>query len=192
MSQNINYKFVLVGDSAVGKSCVATRYINNNFYEFQEPTIGAAFLAKKLNINNKKIKIELWDTAGQERYRSLAPMYYRNASGALIIYDVTQKISFEGAKSWVEEILRKGAPNCIIALLGNKFDLKDEIKVTDNDINEYVSRHNLIHYYTSAKTGENINKVFENIINKLLEDNNIGLKSNNLKINKTIKSNTCC
>ena len=89
----INYKFVLVGDSAVGKSSIANRYISNDFYEFQEPTIGAAFMSKKLNIDDKEIKLEIWDTAGQERYRSLAPMYYRNASVAIVVYDITKASS---------------------------------------------------------------------------------------------------
>ena len=106
--KNLRYKFVVVGDSAVGKSCIATRYIHDHFYEFQEPTIGAAFMIKNVTIDDKEIKLEIWDTAGQERYRSLAPMYYRNSNVALVVYDITSKRSFESAKIWVEEIKRKG------------------------------------------------------------------------------------
>ena len=89
MSKVLNYKLVLLGDSAVGKSCISNRFVNDNFYDFQEPTIGAAFSTKEFVFNEKKIKYEIWDTAGQERYRSLAPMYYRGARAAVIVFDIT-------------------------------------------------------------------------------------------------------
>ena len=191
MLKNINYKFVLVGDSAVGKSSIATRYVSNDFYEFQEPTIGAAFLAKTIEIDDKKIKLEIWDTAGQERYRSLAPMYYRNASGAIVIYDVTKKDSFDGAKSWIEEILRRGNHECVIALLGNKYDLSKEIKVDKDTVQEYITKNNILHFYTSAKTGKNIKQVFDSVIKKLLSKNDEGIKKREIYIKKEA-SNKCC
>jgi small GTP-binding protein len=188
----VNYKFVLVGDSAVGKSSVAHRYISNDFYEFQEPTIGAAFMAKKLNIDDREVRLEIWDTAGQERYRSLAPMYYRNASVALVVYDITQKSSFEGAQSWIEEILRRASDNCIILLLGNKSDLENEIKVDENEVNNYVRNKDILHFKTSAKTGLNIKRIFNTTINKLVEENKEGIikqkNLNDVKVNNT----NCC
>ncbi len=191
MLKNINYKFVLVGDSAVGKSSIATRFVSNDFYEFQEPTIGAAFLAKTIEKDDKKIKLEIWDTAGQERYRSLAPMYYRNSSGALVLYDVTKKDSFAGAKSWVAEIRRRGNPECVIALLGNKYDLTKEIKVNNEEVENYILKNDILHYYTSAKTGENVNNVFEGIIDKLLLKKDEGIQKKDLFIKKESK-NYCC
>jgi small GTP-binding protein len=191
--QSIRYKFVIVGDSAVGKSCIATRYIQNHFYEFQEPTIGAAFMIKNLNIDEKEIKLEIWDTAGQERYRSLAPMYYRNANVALVVYDITKKSSFESAKIWIEEINRRSCPECIIVLLGNKYDLKKEIKINENEINDYIKHKNIMHFKTSAKTGLNIDNLFNTIINKLIEKNNNGIiKENNVSINNEIKQDRKC
>jgi Ras-related protein Rab-5C len=192
MLTKVNYKFVLVGDSAVGKSCVAARYINNDFYEFQEPTIGAAFMAKKIEIDDKEVRLEIWDTAGQERYRGLAPMYYRNASVALVVYDITQKDSFEGAKSWIEELRRKSPDNCIIAVLGNKCDLEKNRKVNKNMVNEYFQNNDLIHLETSAKTGKNIKKLFELIINKLISENIEGvIKPRNLNEIK-VNNSKCC
>tara|TARA_S200000501_G_scaffold171693_1_gene161748 strand:- start:171 stop:764 length:594 start_codon:yes stop_codon:yes gene_type:complete len=191
--QSIRYKIVIVGDSAVGKSCIATRYISDDFYEFQEPTIGASFMIKNLNINGKDIKLEIWDTAGQERYRSLAPMYYRNSNVALVVYDVTKKSSFDSAKIWIDEINRKSTPGCIIVLLGNKYDLDKEIKVNENEINAYIEQKNIMHFKTSAKTGLNINNLFNTIIKKLLEENNNGIiKKNIFDINNEIKQDRKC
>ena len=187
----INYKCVLVGDSAVGKSSVAYRYISNDFYEFQEPTIGAAFMAKKINIDDREIRLEIWDTAGQERYRSLAPMYYRNASVAIVIYDITQVSSFEGAKSWIKEISKRAKSNCMIVLLGNKSDLENERKIDENEVNTYIENKNILHFKTSAKTGLNIKRIFNTIINKLLDSDSEGIVKKNINI-KQVKNKNCC
>ena len=187
----INYKCVLVGDSAVGKSSVAHRYISDDFYEFQEPTIGAAFMAKKINIDDREIRLEIWDTAGQERYRSLAPMYYRNASVAIVVYDITQASSFEGAKSWIKEISKRAKSNCIIVLLGNKSDLENERKIDENEVNTYIENKNILHFKTSAKTGLNIKRIFNTIINKLLDSDNEGIVKKNINI-KQVKNKNCC
>jgi len=108
---------VLLGDTAVGKSCLVVRFVRDEFFEFQEPTIGAAFLTQTVSLDDATVKFEIWDTAGQERYRSLAPMYYRGAAAAIVVYDITNKDSFNGAKSWVKELQRRGDPNVIIALV---------------------------------------------------------------------------
>ncbi|MEE8478850.1 MAG: GTP-binding protein, partial [Candidatus Neomarinimicrobiota bacterium] len=125
--RGISCKVVFLGDTSVGKSCLAVRFVRNDFFEFQEPTIGAAFLSKTMTYNNKRYKFEIWDTAGQERYRSLAPMYYRGARAAVIVYDITHEDSFKGAKSWIRE-LKKKTSNCLIILVGNKIDLKEKRK----------------------------------------------------------------
>ena len=128
IGRGISLKVVFLGDTAVGKSCLAVRFVRNEFFEFQEPTIGAAFLGKTINANDKRYKFEIWDTAGQERYRSLAPMYYRGAKAAVIVYDITDEDTFKGAKTWVSEIKKKGN-NCLILLVGNKVDLTNNRKV---------------------------------------------------------------
>lgn len=163
-----NYKLVLLGDTAVGKSCIAMRYVNDDFYEFQEPTIGAAFLSKHITINNQEFRLDIWDTAGQERYRSLAPMYYRGAQAALVIYDITMNSSFNGAKSWIKELKSK-TTNCYIVLLGNKCDLEKNRRVENDDVENFCLENNIKHILTSAKTGENVEKVFKTIIENLPE-----------------------
>ena len=189
----INYKYVLVGDSATGKSSIASRYISNHFYEFQEPTIGASFLSKKISINDKEYKLEIWDTAGQERYRSLAPMYYRNASAALIVYDITKKDSFIGAKTWINELKKKSNIECLLILIGNKCDLEKYRKINKEEVNKFVEEEDIQHIEVSAKTGENINYIFENTINILIENNNEGIINNSRLIKEDNSSySKCC
>ncbi|KAK5046586.1 Vacuolar protein sorting-associated protein 21 [Exophiala bonariae] len=116
-------KLVLLGEAAVGKSSLVLRFVNNDFQENKEPTIGAAFLTQKISLPSRVIKFEIWDTAGQERFASLAPMYYRNAQAALVVYDLTKPTSLTKAKHWVAELQRQASPGIVIALVGNKLDL---------------------------------------------------------------------
>jgi len=119
----IQVKLVLLGEAAVGKSSLVLRFVSNDFNEHNSPTIGAAFLTQKCRLEDKVIKFEIWDTAGQERFHSLAPMYYRNAAAAVVVYDITKASSLEKAKSWINELQRQANPNIVIALVGNKLDL---------------------------------------------------------------------
>jgi len=124
----VQVKLVLLGEAAVGKSSLVLRFVQNDFNENTSPTIGAAFLTQKCRLESRIVKFEIWDTAGQERFHSLAPMYYRNAAAAVVVYDITKAASLEKAKSWVKELQRQANPNIIIALVGNKVDL-----VSDKD-----------------------------------------------------------
>ena len=179
----ISYKIVLLGDSSVGKSCIMDRYINNNFQEYSEVTIGASFGTKDISINGNKLRFEMWDTAGQERYKSLTPMYYRNAMGAIVVYDITNKETFINAESWVQEIIRQRGDECKIILVGNKCDLEEERKV-DKEIQE--KNPNIKYMETSAKSGLNIEKIFMNLAEKIekkekTEKNDITIKDINYK-----------
>ncbi|KAJ2512555.1 Vacuolar protein sorting-associated protein 21 [Coemansia sp. RSA 1939] len=123
----IQIKVVLLGDAAVGKSSLVLRFVNNEFQENKEPTIGAAFLTQKVRLDDSVLKLDIWDTAGQERFHSLAPMYYRSAHAAVVVYDITRAESLDRAKSWIKELHRQASPNIVIALVGNKLDLiKDD------------------------------------------------------------------
>jgi len=119
----IQVKLVLLGEAAVGKSSIVMRFVNNEFQDNKEPTIGAAFLTQKCRFEDRVLRYEIWDTAGQERFHSLAPMYYRNAQAAVVVYDITKTSSLDKAKSWVKELQRQANPNIVIALAGNKLDL---------------------------------------------------------------------
>ncbi|CAB9522511.1 Ras-related protein Rab [Seminavis robusta] len=162
-----HFKLVLLGDTAVGKSCLVVRFVRDEFFEFQEPTIGAAFLTQTVQLDDSTVKFEIWDTAGQERYRSLAPMYYRGAAAAIVVYDITNPDSFTGAKSWVKELQRRGDPNVVIALAGNKADLDSRRKVEFEEANAYAEENGILHLETSAKNANNVKSLFVEIAGKL-------------------------
>lgn len=162
-----HFKLVLLGDSAVGKSCLVVRFVRDEFFEFQEPTIGAAFLTQTVTLDDATVKFEIWDTAGQERYRSLAPMYYRGAAAAIVVFDITKKDSFNGAKSWVKELQRRGDPNVVIALAGNKADMEAKRKVQTEEAQQYAKENEIIYMETSAKTSLNVKNLFVEIAKKL-------------------------
>merc|ERR1712010_403571 len=169
-SKVVQFKLVLLGDSAVGKSSLVLRFVRGQFFEYQESTIGAAFLTQNVSLNDYTVKFEIWDTAGQERYHSLAPMYYRGAAAAVVVYDITNAESFARAKSWVKELQRQGSPNIVIALAGNKCDLASKRKVEASEASEYAKDNGLLFMETSAKTALNVEELFKAIAKKLPKD----------------------
>ncbi|KAH3681015.1 hypothetical protein WICPIJ_008023 [Wickerhamomyces pijperi] len=194
------FKLVLLGESAVGKSSIVHRFVKDSFDDFRESTIGAAFLTQTLKINdNTSVKFEIWDTAGQERYKSLAPMYYRNANAAVVVYDITQSASLERAKVWIKELQRQ--PNyqdVTIALVGNKLDLEEERQVSEEDAKLLAEQEGLLFFEVSAKSGDGVLNIFQEIAKKLpVEEqlNKIHQKSAskvNLQRPSTNNQTTCC
>lgn len=164
-----HFKLVLLGDSAVGKSCLVVRFVRDEFFEYEEPTIGAAFLTQTVQDpeNRVTVKFEIWDTAGQERYRSLAPMYYRGAAAAIVVFDITKRDSFNGARSWVKELQKRGDMNVVIALAGNKCDQEPKRRVEFEEAQQYAKDNEIIFMETSAKENINVRNLFLEIAKKL-------------------------
>uniref|UniRef100_A0A8C2MWY5 small monomeric GTPase n=1 Tax=Cricetulus griseus TaxID=10029 RepID=A0A8C2MWY5_CRIGR len=154
------FKLVLLGESAVAKSSLVLCFVKGQFHEFQESTIGAAFLTQTVCLDDTTVKFEIWDTAGQERYHSLAPMYYRGAQAAIVE-------SFARAKNWVKELQRQASPNTVIALSGNKADLANKRTVDFQKAQSYADDNSLLFMETSAKTSVNVNEIFMTIAKKL-------------------------
>lgn len=167
MNKTLHYKVVFLGETSVGKSSIVTRFTRGEFYEFQEPTIGAAFQTKAVRLDNCTVKMEFWDTAGQERYRSLAPMYYRGAKVAFVVYDITNKDSLNNAKSWLKEVERRGEPDCLLVLLGNKIDVNESRQVEREEVAVFSETNNIMFSEVSAKTGININEIMIRVAKEL-------------------------
>ncbi|KAM6498597.1 GTP-binding protein RAB5 [Amanita muscaria] len=167
-NKQYQFKLVLLGESAVGKSSLVLRFVKDQFDDYRESTIGAAFLTQTVTLEDQTtVKFEIWDTAGQERYKSLAPMYYRNANCAVVVYDITQASSLDKARTWIRELQRQADPSIIIALCGNKVDLAARRQVLQEEAKKYAEEEGLMWMETSAKTGEGVTEVFTAIAKKL-------------------------
>lgn len=155
-------KLIVVGDSGTGKSCLLHRFVEDTFSEDQTQTIGVEFGAKVVHLLGKKVKLQIWDTAGQERYKSVTRSYYRGAVGCLVVYDVTSKASFEHIPQWLSDVRQLAGKEAVVMLVGNKSDLAEGEKrqVTHNEGSLFAQQHDLMHFETSAATGEFVTDAF--------------------------------
>ena len=140
----LSIKVVLLGETAVGKSSLISRFVNENFYSNFVPTMSGCYSAKNVTIKDKKIKFEIWDTAGQEQYRSVMRMFYKDAAVAILVYDITRKDSFEEIKNyWYKEVIYNSPEDIIIAIAENKSDLYEYEEVDKKSVEEFC--HNMHH-----------------------------------------------
>ena len=190
------YKIVILGDTSVGKTCFFNRYVDNTFEEKTLGTIGIEYRLKNVQLENgSTIKLQIWDTAGQERFNSISKSYYRGAHAIILIFSVTNKKSFENVKTWVNQIKEETNEKITLILVGNKIDLVDKREIMENEGEELANEFDINYYECSAKTGENINLAFNELIKKMVKkidktkDNSTKLILEN-KQNK--KGNSCC
>lgn len=160
---------MILGSTTVGKSSIVTRLSREMFNPDESSTIGAAFVSKPIPANDPKIKLQIWDTGGSERYRSMASIYFHDADAAVIVYDITSVNSFKDVSVWLQELKDKGPEHIIVALAGNKSDLQAQRAVKVADAEEFMRQNKDIQIFreTSALTGDNVQKLFEEIADKL-------------------------
>ncbi|KAA8541812.1 hypothetical protein F0562_022964 [Nyssa sinensis] len=167
----IQAKLVLLGDMGTGKTSLVLRFVKGQFFDHQEPTIGAAFFTQILSVSEATVKFDIWDTAGQERYHSLAPMYYRGAAAAVVVYDISSMDTFIRAKKWVQELKKQGNPNLVMALVANKSDLEQNREVQTEEGEQFSQENGMFFIEASAKTSLNINELFYEIAIRLAKAN---------------------
>uniref|UniRef100_A0A1D1YD64 Ras-related protein RIC2 n=1 Tax=Anthurium amnicola TaxID=1678845 RepID=A0A1D1YD64_9ARAE len=161
------FKVVLIGDSGVGKSNLLSRFTRNEFNLESKSTIGVEFATRSLNVDGKIIKAQIWDTAGQERYRAITSAYYRGAVGALLVYDVTRRTTFENVERWLKELRDHTDPNIVVMLIGNKSDLRHLVAVTTDDGKAFAERESLYFMETSALEATNVDAAFAEVLTQI-------------------------
>ena len=166
-----NYKIVVIGDINVGKTSILSRFRYGSFEPSYMPTLGIDFFTKNLFYEDKTIRLILWDTAGEERFRSLIPSYLKNADCIIIVYDITNKESFHSLNHWLRSAKDNTVYETIFIVCGNKIDLKEKRTITNEEINEYIKKNNLIYVECSARNGEGIKELFNTISQNLGESN---------------------
>jgi small GTP-binding protein len=182
LSANL-FKIVVVGASGVGKTAIVSQLVHHTFREEGNPTIGVEFKSWSVRTDTETIKLQIWDTAGQERFRSVSKAYFRNALGAILVFDLTSKTSFDELAVWVNDLNTLCSPHAYIILVGNKTDREDERIVTEGEAKETAKRYGLEYIETSAKTGDNVAEAFVRLGSGILRQIKVG-KISGPKINE--------
>merc|ERR1712228_584189 len=157
------YKLVFLGEQAVGKTSVITRFMYDTFENNYQATIGIDFLSKTMYLEDRTVRLQLWDTAGQERFRSLIPSYIRDSTVAVVVYDVTNANSFHQTSKWIDDVRTERGSDVIIMLVGNKTDLSDKRQVSIDEGERKAKELNVMFIETSAKTGYNVKQLFRRV-----------------------------
>eukprot|EP00484_Ammonia_sp_Unknown_P001084 CAMPEP_0197023418 /NCGR_PEP_ID=MMETSP1384-20130603/4106_1 /TAXON_ID=29189 /ORGANISM="Ammonia sp." /LENGTH=207 /DNA_ID=CAMNT_0042451621 /DNA_START=161 /DNA_END=784 /DNA_ORIENTATION=- len=167
--QEHNFKVVLLGEGRVGKTSILLRYINNTFSEKQTSTFQASYQEKMIHIGNNTVNLAIWDTAGQERFHALAPIYYRDSNAAILVFDITDRTSFQKVQHWIEELRKIVGKDIIIMIAANKIDLESKREVDNHDVHEYARSVGAQVLGTSAKSGKGVHDLFLELTKSLLK-----------------------
>ena len=187
------YKVLLLGDSTVGKTCFLMRYTDNTFQEIHMSTIGLDYRLKSMTLKSgKNVKVQIWDTAGQDRFRAITKNYYKGAHGIILIYDVTNQLSFDNVSNWINQIKEEASDKVTIFLVGNKIDDVENRKIQTESGKTLAENFQLQFYETSAKTGENVEKTFQALVEKIDEISLINIKKGGKLTPGNGKKKGCC
>ena len=196
------FKILLIGDSGVGKSCLLLRFADDTYAESFISTIGVDFKIRTVRMDGKTIKLQLWDTAGQERFRTITSSYYRGAHGIIVVYDVTNRESFEHVKGWLHEISKHASDNVNKILIGNKCDLVGQRKVEKETAQQFADSLSIPFMEASAKKATNVEEAFNKMTMEIkrrvtAQRASTGQRSSGIRLNppgarNTVKSKGCC
>jgi Ras-related protein Rab-6A len=180
-SGNLSQKFKLIflGDQSVGKTSIINRFIFDTFDGKDHPTVGIDFISKTLYHDEKSVKLQLWDTAGQERFRSLIPNYIRDSAVALIVFDITNEITYNNLTKWIQDVRSERGHDIVLVIVGNKIDLEKKRVIQKEVAEEFAREHDTLYMEVSAKLGENINSLFQTIASVLPGNENRGFLTDN-------------
>mmetsp|Transcript_1592 Transcript_1592/g.1967 ORF Transcript_1592/g.1967 Transcript_1592/m.1967 type:complete len:202 (+) Transcript_1592:110-715(+) len=192
----IEPKVVVLGQTGVGKTSMIHRYTKGHFNENAQTTIGGAYCKKDVSINGWNVSLQIWDTAGQERFRSMAPMYYRNAKAAILVYDASEEKTLEMVQGWKDELCKHADKDAIFVLAGNKCDMREQTSEAISRAKKKAEVLGAKLFQTSARTGKGIEELFDYVARNLL---NMALQSGTHKRTDTVipgkgtnKQGGCC
>jgi len=174
------FKYIIVGDMGVGKSCLLHQFTEQKFTADCPHTIGVEFGTRIIEVSGKKIKLQIWDTAGQERFRAVTRSYYRGAAGALMVYDITRRASYNHLSSWLSDTRNLTNPGTVIYLIGNKLDMEGNRDVSYEEAKQFADENGLMFLEASAKTGEYVEDAFlktAQIIHECIQDGRLDLNA---------------
>jgi len=175
MSFKFLFKYIVIGDSGVGKSCLLLQFTEHKFQTVHEVTIGVEFGSRMVQIDDQQIKLQVFDTAGQETFRSIARSYYRGAAGALLVYDVTRRDSFEHLSTWLRDAREYSSPELVVIVVGNKCDLEAERQVPTEEGQKFADENGLVFMETSAMSAKNVERAFVSVANDVIKKINDGV-----------------
>ena len=162
------FKFIIIGSSGVGKTAILTRLVDHTFTGESQSTIGVEFIATDIDVDGKQVKLQIWDTAGQERFRAIAKAYFRSAIGVILVFDLTDRKSFDDLSQWLSDVHAHCDPNAVVMLIGNKSDLESSRKISESEAKSFAELHNLNYLETSARVGDNVELAFQTTAQNVL------------------------
>ena len=194
------FKFIVIGSSGVGKTAILTRLVDHTFTGESQSTIGVEFIATDIDVDGTPVKLQIWDTAGQERFRAIAKAYFRSAIGVILVFDLTDRKSFDDLTQWLNDVHAHCDPNAVVTLIGNKSDLEASRKISESEAKAFADLHQLNYLETSALGGDNVELAFQTTASTVLRTvaNVNDLMKNNsatqllTEERTTKKNNDCC
>ena len=191
-----NFKFIVIGSSGVGKTSILKRLIDDQFSPDNVSTIGVEYMSTVVEIDGQAVKLQIWDTAGQEKFRSIAKSYFRHAVGVVLVYDITDRKSFDDLSLWLNDVHSLCDPNASIIMIGNKLDISSQRAVSTSEAQSFATNHQLSYIETSARGGDNVVEAFNRAAKMVYDRAEAGLLSSKTTPSTTITENNsssgCC